>query len=48
MLMFSGEGARDPEYKVLVVSASKQRSDDFSSFTKRDLSGSTHASTPTG
>lgn len=28
-------GARDPEYKVLVVSASKQRSDDFSSFTKR-------------
>lgn len=28
-------GSRDPEYKVLVVSASKQRSDDFSSFTKR-------------
>jgi len=27
--------ARDPEYKALVVSASKQRSDDFSSFTKR-------------
>ena len=25
----------DPEYKALVVSASKQRSDDFSSFTKR-------------
>lgn len=28
-------GCRDPEYKVLVVSASKQRADDFSSFTKR-------------
>jgi hypothetical protein len=26
---------RDPEYKALVVSASKQRSDDFTTFTKR-------------
>lgn len=26
---------KDPEYKALVVSASKQRADDFSSFTKR-------------